>query len=195
MPKNYCKKPKKVAGNVKKMQFFNDFLALSGVTLEEAANMVSLTRSSIYHWMSSDNAKLSLVQDCMDGFGYKLEVFLTREDDEARGKVPVSIEDFIVIPGSVFKPKRLSFLTLALKRYDIGKTELAQKLGSNYTTIRYYFQTDDICIDKLFEIAEACGFSILFSIKKKTVVDKEEPTGKNRRYVTCRIEQETVTEF
>ena len=180
----------------KKLKFFTDFLATEGITMEQAALAVDKTRPSISHWIAVDDARLSQLQTIIESFGYEFEIFLTREEDEGIGDKKIAVDDFIALNREDYHPKRLTFLTLALRRYDIGKVELARRIGVQYTAVRYYWAQDDITISTLMKIVEVCDFSIRISIKKKSLISKEDTTSKkSRRYYTVQITKDTSIEI
>lgn len=175
----------------RKLKFFEDFLALNGISYEEAAARISISRPTLSHWFAVDDTRLSLVQDVVKSAGYDFKIYMTKE--EGRQDVPekVDIEDIISLPSENVIPKRLSFLSFALKRYGIPKVELAERLGINYTTVRYWFQTDDITFGRLFDCAKVCGLSIRFEITKQIEQKKK---GAGLTFTTL-IQKETEEEF
>lgn len=187
-----CEFPEGQQPTVRKMKFFTDFLSADNLSLEEAANIIGMTRPSISHWISVDDARLDLVQDIIEARGYEFEIFLSREDEEVDGSKRISIDDFITLNKDEYRPKRLSFLTLALKRYDIGKTELAKSLGIGYTCVRYWFSSDTILLSNLFAVCEAWNLSIRISLRKKSVQENPASADKQKRMYTVQIQKETV---
>lgn len=177
---------------VKRLKFFTDFLATENMTYEDAATIVGMTRPSIAHWINIDDARLDLVQDIIEARGYEFEIFLSRDEKETDGSKRISIDDFITLDKNEYRPKRLSFLTLALRRYDIGKTELARSLGLGYTSIRYWFASDTILLSNLFAVCEEWNFSIRISMRKKTVQETPAYAGMEKRLYTVQISKETV---
>lgn len=177
---------------VKRLKFFTDFLSAENLSLEDAATIIGMTRPSVSHWISVDDARLDLIQDIIEACDYEFEIFLSRDEKEVDGSKRISIDDFVTLDKKEYRPKRLSFLTLALLRYDIGKTELARSLGLGYTSVRYWFSSDTILLSNLFAICEAWNLSIRISMRKKSVQENPAPTGKQKRLYTVQIQKETV---
>ena len=187
---------KKTSANGKfpqaRLKFFTDFLAMEDLTLDEVANIIGMTRPAISHWLSSDDARLDQIQQVVEARGYELEIFLTRDGAEADGRKRISIDDFITLDKAAYRPKRLSFLTLALKRYNLTKTELAESCGLTYSSARHWFMSDTITMSRLFQICEVANFSIRISITKKTLPEDANDID-GRRKCTILISKETVT--
>lgn len=196
------------AASVHKLQFFDDFLSLEGLTHDNVATMLSITRPTVSHWFKTDDTKLSFVQGIVESLGYSFSISLEKDTD-SRDRVDV----IDLLPDGI-TPKRLSFLAFALKRYGIGKYDLAEKLNVNYTTIRYWFSTDDISFSWLHRIAEVLDLSIRITITKDITRMKEEPriaalpvvpSGKKkaapaagpkpRRFYSVSISRETTVEL
>lgn len=179
----------------RRLKFFTDFLSTENLTLEDAANIIGMTRPSISHWINVDDARLDLIQEIIEARGYEFEIFLSREGEEVDGSKRISIDDFITLDKNEYRPKRLSFLTLALRRYDIGKAELARSLGLGYTAIRYWFSSDSILMSNLFSICEAWNLSIRISMRKKTVQENPVSADRQKRLYSVLIQKETVMNF
>lgn len=169
--------------SIRKLQFFDDFLSLEGLTHDNVASMLSVTRPTVSHWFLVDDTRLSIVQGVIESLGYTFSLSLEKDTD-SRDRVDV----IDLLPEGI-TPKRLSFLAFALKRYGIGKYELAEKLNVNYTTIRYWFSTDDISFSWLHRVAEVLDLSIRITITKNLVMLKDSqkaaalpvvPVGKNK---------------
>lgn len=193
--RQYGRKPGEQA--FRRLQFFEEFMSLANVTMEDAAGALGLTRPSIHHWLQQDDARLNYLQKIIESFGYEFNIWLSREEEEISGKVPVRVEDFVRLPGEIYKPDSTAFLTVALQRYGISKLELSERLGLQYSTVRYWF-SKDIMMSRIFQIAEACDFSVSISIRKKIKPEakpKGRIDGKTQRRYNIIVQRETTIEI
>ena len=174
----------------KKMGFFVDLLNLSHISYDNAAALAGMSKSCIYYWITVDNAKLSQVMNVIEGLGYSLRIILSRNEGDDAKITPVDINDLLM--SNNCKPKRLSFLTIALVKYAISKKDLASRLNVTNKTIGYYFSQDDILISRIFDIAKACDLSVNFDIVKRQeapVADNGIKGASSKRFFTVHLEQ------
>ena len=63
----------------------------------------------------------------IEGLGYSLRIILSRNEGDDAEITPVDINDLLMSDNC--KPKRLSFLTIALVKYAISKTPGGARSG------------------------------------------------------------------
>ena len=146
--------------NLVHLQFLYDFMRLSGVTTSKAAELMGLTRQSVWHWFDRDDMKLSQLHKFFELCGYELTFSLSRE-------VPRE-KSFVVVNMSVTSPdmgKRLGFLKMALERYDISRDRLADLLGVGRSTVARWMTADDCFISNICKSAELLGLKLTIDIK------------------------------
>ena len=67
--------------------------------------------------------------------------------------------------------RRLSFLPLTLRKYDIKIKDVTAKMGVNISNWRYWMKNDDIFLSRIYQIADACDLNIRFLITQKELLE------------------------
>ena len=157
---------------------------VAGINCVDVAKIIGGTVPAVRHWFKEnvDDTKLSYVYRVAEYTGYKFDLLLTRSGKEAAGTIPVDVDDFIRLPSENYRPKVMSFLTLALRRYGLTKKNLATATGLSYSTITYFYSIDDITISRIFHIAQCMDFSVRFAFTKV-----EEPVVDPDKRHTCSV--------
>lgn len=168
----------------RRMQFLLDFMNAAGINCVDVAKIIGGSVPGVRHWFREDvdDTKLSNVYRIAEFTGYKFDLLLTRSGKEAAGIIPVDVDDFIRLPNDNYRPKVMSFLTLALRRYGLTKKDLAAATGLAYSTFTYFYSTDDISISRIFDIANSLDFCVRFSFTKI-----EEPVMDPDKRHTCSV--------
>lgn len=143
-----------MAENEKRLQFLLTMMDAKGVSKYELARMLGNTPQNIFTYFKRDDMKLSVAQDIFSRLGYDLQFRLEREGEKR--DVVMDVEG-LLIGGQL---SRLAFLKIAMSQYGIGRKEMAERLGLNYTGINRWFKVDDIAISYIYEIAEAFGLKV-----------------------------------
>ena len=152
------------AWNLKYLQFVNAFISQTGMSYGEAAQKAGITRQTIYHWFSKDDAKLSSVINFIDKCGYTVRFSLKRESNMiGDALVTINSRDNFDTIGD----KNLSFLDEALTRYGIQRKDAAAKIGLGYTALFYWFKHDDVFISYIYRIAEQNSLKLSIKIDPK----------------------------
>ena len=178
----------------KRLQFLTDFMNSAGINCVDVANIICGSVPAVRHWFKEgvDDTKLSYVYRIAEYTGYKFDLLLTRSGKEGSGSIPIDVDDFIHLPGEIYKPKIMSFLTLALRRYGLSKRDVATATGLAYSTIVYFFHTDDISISRIFDIANCMDFCLRFSFSK---IEEPEKDPDKRHTYTVSIIKKSVVQF
>lgn len=143
-----------------RLDFLRLFLKSNNITQTMLASSVGRTRMSVCNWLHNDDVRLSLLRQFFQAFGYEFEIHLT--------KTPYVASDPVVFMNAMardYERQRLPFLCEAMAKYDISKTEMANKLGLNLTTIRHMFLVNDMNLSRVFDFAYAFHLSIVFCLR------------------------------
>lgn len=86
----------------------------------------------------------------------------------------IDVSDHVSIDGNTLRLPPLYYLELAMKRYNFGRRDIAEKLGLEVSSVRYWMVTSkDVSIARLFQIAQAFDLNLRFKIEP----DKKKGTG------------------
>ena len=144
----------------RKLQFILSLMDMNGITKVELARRLGFTPQNVFTYFQRDDMKLSLAQKIVNLIGYDMQIDLVKERP---GNVVVDIENPVGKEGV----QRLSFLTLAMSRYWIGRKELAEALGLNYTAVNRWFHVDDIAVSYIYKIADLYGLTVNIKAKAR----------------------------
>ncbi len=145
----------------KRLQFLHTLLEALNITKVDVAKKMGVTPQNLFNYMRKDDMKLSYAQEIVASLGYKLSVRLEKPGDNTQ-RIISDIEELIGEDGML----RLAFLKVALRKYDISRVEIAEKLNLSADGVARWFRVDDILISYLYQIAEACDMEVVFQMKK-----------------------------
>lgn len=145
------------------LQFFRDFLKVSGATNDALVKGLGVQKPSIYHWFTTDDVRLSYIFKAAELFGYNLYVSISDSEKEIE-KVDADMRR----DGVKLSLRRLHFLTYALQEQRITKIELAKQLGIRREAISYWYAKDDITIKNLLACARVLKRNVNFRFVKIT---------------------------
>lgn len=150
---------------VSNLKFLADFIKAEGLSLEQAAAKMDLSRQAVYYWFATDDAKISTILTFLDRCGYTIDFALERKET-MRGNAWVKIDIRKKVHEGC-KNVRLAFLEKALKAYGIRKKALARKMGLGDSAVFYWLKQDDCLISYIYRIAEAEGLDVKIHIQPK----------------------------
>jgi hypothetical protein len=178
----------------RRLQFLLDFMNVAGLNPVDVARILKTSVPTVRHWLKEnvDDTKLSYVYRIAAYTGFKFDLLLTRSGKEGTGAIPVNIDDYIQLPGEQYRPKTMSFLTLALRRYGLTKKDVAEATGLSYSSIAYFFSSDDISISRILDIANSMDFCIRYSF---TRIDEPIPDPDLKHNCTVSIVKKSVVYF
>ena len=61
---------------VSNLKFLADFIKAEGLSLEQAAAKMDLSRQAVYYWFATDDAKISTILTFLDRCGYTIDFAL-----------------------------------------------------------------------------------------------------------------------
>lgn len=173
-----------------RLQFLTDFIAATHTDAPQIAEMLQISKNSVYSWFSekTDDVRLSQAMEIIDKRGYVLNISLFRPGDSETPLV-TDLKKLIDSSCGKAKLKRMSFLFVTLDRYNVSIKELTKAINVTYTTFRYWCCNDDLMISRIYQIADILGLSIIFDIKRKagTRLPEEEGLQNKERKCTMRI--------
>jgi DNA-binding XRE family transcriptional regulator len=132
------------------LRFLVDFMKAAGVTTNQAAQLMGVSRQAVHHWFVKDDMKVSQIQRLLELCGYRIEFELQKET--AVSSLPVRVTMSVVNPSG---PQRLAFLKTALDRHDVSRDDLATRLGVGKATLYNWFKADDCFLSYVYAIAVA----------------------------------------
>ena len=132
------------------LRFLVDFMKAAGVTTNQAAQLMGVSRQAVHHWFVKDDMKVSQIQRLLELCGYRIEFELQKET--AVSSLPVRVTMSVVNPAG---PQRLAFLKNALDRHDVVRDDLAARLGVGKATLYNWFKADDCFLSYVYAIAVA----------------------------------------
>ena len=144
-----------MAESLKRLDFLVSLMEVRGVSKHELARIMGVSPQNIFTYFKRDDMKLSVAQEMASRLGYDLSYRLEGEGGAARD-VMLDIEGLVGKDGI----QRLAFLRVAMAQYGIGRKNLAEQLGLNYTGVNRWFKVDDIAISYLYRIAELYGLKV-----------------------------------
>lgn len=154
--------------NYRRLRFLDDFCNTANLNYSDIAKICGLAHTSVSHWFEVDDCRLSVCHKLIEGKGFKLTIYLTRDVNEIDSKVAIDMTDMLDFDeAGRYIPKRLGFLAVAMKRYGIKRMQLAKDMQIAYTSLKAYFINDDMYVSRLFQIADLCDFSVIINISKK----------------------------
>ena len=144
-----------MAESVKRLQFLISMLDNRGMSKYDLARMMGVSPQNIFTYLKRDDMKLSYAQDMAAKLGYDLSFALEKEEVSTQNVI-MDIESYVGEKGL----RRLAFLRAALGLYGIGRKQLAEDLGLNYTGVNRWFRVDDIAISYIYKIADLYGLKV-----------------------------------
>lgn len=153
--------------NLTHLKFLTDFMEETGLTTAAIAEMVGISRQAVYYWFKKDEVRLSMIYKLFKAYNYKIEFDFIKErpleGEPARVEMEVEREK---LPGA----KKLEFLASALKRYNISREDVQEKMNIGTTTIYYWLSHDDVFISYMYKFADVTGlkFAIRITPNKNT---------------------------
>lgn len=156
----------------KRLAFLNGLLANCKVTKYALAEMMGVSKQNIFTYFKRDDMKLSYAMEIADRLGYTLSFTLDSGELDKASNVMIELGKLVGANGL----NRLAFLNLALGMNGVSKSEVAEKLGLQYTGVQRWFKVDDIAISYIFAIADAFGWKVKIraDLKKEVQPDSIE---------------------
>lgn len=179
------------------MSFFIDLYKSLGYNGQTIARAAGMTEQTVNWWIRSDDCKYKNLVYLFQKIGIKLCPHLEQKKDKTTAKqeqkeYKILITD-IEIDGGHYKEirstkylqniadsptARLNFLAQALDDENYTISTLAEKTKIPAYNIYRWFQTDDIRISKLYDVARKTDMVIIWQIRplteeEKTIVYKD----------------------
>ena len=132
------------------LRFLVDFMKAAGVSTNQVAQLMGVSRQAVHHWFVKDDMKVSQIKRLFELCGYKIVFALEKE--AAADTLPVRVTMSVINSAG---PQRLAFLKNALDRYDVSRESLAARLNVGKTTLYNWFKSDDCFLSYVYAIAMA----------------------------------------
>ena len=146
---------------LKNLEFLREFMAVQGISVSMAAELMGYTRHAILKWFRTDDAMLSVVQFLFERCGYRLVLTMDRPQEGRSVKVSLPND------GPSMPTRRLAFLDRALKSAGLSHAATSKMLGMSQSSVGYWLRVDDCAVSRLFEIAEKTGMVLSIEIRKR----------------------------
>lgn len=157
-----------------RLQFLRELIRISGRTYKEIADMSDGRVTQIPYYLNQDSCKLSQALNICEALGYEMtmelvdEKGLYRANDKARQR----------------EGRRLDFMRNALARIGVTQKDLSEKMGLHPNTLIYNFQTDDMPVTRVYEIADTLGLGLRIDIRQVPSSAEEDGGGSGCHVVT-----------
>jgi len=168
--------------------FLINFLQGINVTVEQAAEILGMTRQNFWLRASKkDTFSIANARKLVEHFGYSMNIFITRDPAEFAILHQFDVEKLFKVTIGESKGN-IAFLRMAMSRYDLSQEDIARACGVSKSCVAYYFATDDITIDKLYLICESLKMSMKITIKP---CSEDEPYSPTEQVVVTDISTHT----
>lgn len=137
--------------------FLREFLRSRYLSIEDAAEVIGITRQALTTWFVNDDVKLSLIEKLVTACGYKISYEL--QNPSRCGKALVQYAGRCKEP--VKTGERLAFLGNAMDRHGLTKTAVAERVGLTYIAVLGWFKHDDCLLSYVYQVAEMTGSELL----------------------------------
>lgn len=156
----------------KRLDFLTEFMTLRHLDTQDIADKLNITRTSVYCWFreSTDDVRLSYAIRIIEDEGFLLQIQLFREEKDLNEPFYTKVSDLSTENGDL-RLRRLSFLPLTLRKYDIKIKDVTAKMGVNVSNWRYWMKNDDIFLSRIYQIADVCDLNIRFLITQKDLLE------------------------
>lgn len=147
--------------NLVHLGFLYDFMRLSDISTTRMAELMGITRQSVYHWFAKDDMKVSLLQRVFEVCGCRLTLSMVPLD-------PVLADSHLVVNMSLphkGEQRRLAFLKAVFDRSGLSRDELAGRLGVGRSTVSRWLTADDCTIAQLYHIARTLSQKLTVTIE------------------------------
>lgn len=146
------------------LAFFREFLSETGATNESLAKCLGVSKPMLYHWLATDDVRLSYIEKAAETFGYHLYVSISDNPQDISAFAAKVEKD-----GMTLSVARLHFLTCAIKEAGMTKMSLATAMGISRDTITYWYKKDDITIKNLVCCAQVLKRNINYKFMKSNL--------------------------
>lgn len=177
------------AEGYRRLQFIVDVVGLNNLGYDDVAAKLGLTKPTIYSCIREDDMSLSRAEDICELLGFDLHFSFVIPNDNSE----YVIDGKHIVPDKKgkFRLRRLAFLSSFLKARGVTQYTLGEKLGLAGSTVAAWFQRDDIKISRLFQIADAYGYSVRVDIENH--VDEDEEAVEGRTYQVNIIQRKVIS--
>lgn len=131
--------------------FLRELIQASGVNIQDLAKRIGITKTSIHHWFSCDDIRLSKLDAVATALGYDLQICIDRKPYQLGDENPAY---FSFEQMRNMKLDRLIFLKRAIKASGMTKVRFAEKIGLSKEAITYWYASDDITLRRLVACAD-----------------------------------------
>ncbi len=146
------------------LKFLVDFMQALDINLGDLERHGVGHHTSLAFFFKKDNMMLSLAQQIVEVFGYKMTVLLKDKSEGESTGIAIANQEELVNMYS--QGSRLGFLDMFMRMHKLTQRKVATELGKSAGTVSYWFRTDDIYIDNLKEFADAYNADVVIRISK-----------------------------
>lgn len=143
------------------MKFLDLFLKKMKWSKPQFAQMIGMTKASVYHWFKVDDIQLTTLYNAFDKIGYEIVFSMEMPNIDENINIEIGAKDEIMDRPR----KRLDFLHTALYENDIDQHKLAKYLGRDVETIDYWFRYDNCHLHYIFKTAKFTGMKLKIAIR------------------------------
>jgi len=145
------------------LRFLLDFMRATGHNTASLCKMSNMPPQALRVQLKRDDMKISKAKELIKNAGYKLDIKLYMQSQEADS-------DYIVtLPKAIRKndDKNLAFLDEFFSMVGESQYEIGKKMGITQGAVFSWFKTDDIMISYIVKIKEIYKAKLEFRITEK----------------------------
>lgn len=167
------------------ISFLEDYINLKKINRSILAEKLGYTTAGFNALFNNcDNIKVSVLYRIFDIMGAKFSIDIRRPEDPPTVHLQGYFSD---------EERPLAALLIAMKKYNVSKSDLATKLGVTYRLIIYMFTKNDINFYRLLECASLMGLSVFINIEDITPINTVTPNNDSNSMIVTNISFQKAT--
>ena len=162
----------KADAKLENLEFLRAFMVGHGLSIEEVAGQVGVTRQALYSWFRCDDAKISAIENLFDVLGFRVSFGIKTSArhgkalviEDPKGYVPTSAAEDNSVQS---RCKRLAFMNKAMKARSLSQGRVAEAVGRTNVAVFSWFKQDDCLVSYAYKVAELCEAELVVGIERK----------------------------
>ena len=171
-------KTKKLSG-FQPLAFLEHMINFSGKSLTEIGDAIGLTGSALSYIFLTGDTRLSLAERIASACGFSLSIEF--RDPAYNAKILEYDQRDRERYG------RLGFISAALQYRGLSRAQLADMLGRDVSTARYWFRSEDIVLSYIYRIAKRLDLDVVITAKQR-ILEAEDGKPKVTTIISSKSE-------
>ena len=147
-----------------RLEFLRDLLHANGISFNEVARRLGVTRAAVDRWFKKDDIRLSTMKRICECCNYTFNLHLCRSAYVLDDPAPL-----IKRCAGKFERGHLLFLCEAMSRERITIRAIADRLGLSHTGVESWFKSNDMALSRVESVAVAFGLSVRIELMPKDI--------------------------